>query len=67
MALPAQTPERGGAHDAQGLYSEELVRIVVAMNTKEMDAPTAMFEASRRKEYLSKTACRIPNILPTRV
>ena len=51
----------------KGSYSEELVRIVAAMNTKEIDAPTAMLEASRRKEYLSKTACRIPNTLPTRM
>ena len=51
----------------KGSYSEELVKIVAAMNTKEIDAPTAMFEASRRKEYVSKTACGIPNILPTRM
>ena len=31
----------------KGSYSEELVRIVVAMNTKEIEAPTAMLEASR--------------------
>ena len=51
----------------KGSYSEELVRIVVAMNTKEIDAPTAMLEASRRKDYLSKTTCRIPNTLTTRM
>ena len=34
----------------KGSYSEELVN-VAAMNTKEIDAPTAMLEASRRKEY----------------
>ena len=48
----------------KGSYSEELVKIVAAMNTKEIDAPTAMFEASRRKEYLSKRACRIPIFSP---
>ena len=48
----------------KGSYSEELVRVVVAMNTKEIDAPTALLEASRRKIYLSKTACKIPKTLP---
>ena len=38
----------------KGSYSEELVRIVAAMNTKEIDAPTAMLEASSRKEYFNE-------------
>ena len=46
---PAQTFERGGGEPTmrKGSYSEELVRIVAAMNTKEIDVPTAMLEASR--------------------
>ena len=51
----------------KGSYSEELVKVVVAMNTKEIDAPTAMLEASRRKIYLSKTACKIPILFHTNV
>ena len=47
VALPAQTPERGEPTMRKGSYSEELVRIVAAMNTKEIDVPTAMLEASR--------------------
>ena len=44
----------------KGSYSEELVgQVVVAMNTKEIDA-------SRWNIYLSKPACKIPNTLLTR-
>ena len=62
--FPHKPPNGGGAHDAQGLLLRRVDQVVVAMNTKGIDAPTAMLEASRRKIYLSKTACKIPNTLP---
>ena len=51
--FPHKPPNGGEPTVRKGSYSEELVRIVAAM--------------SRRKEYLPKTVCRIPNILPTRM
>ena len=42
----------------KGSYSEELVRIVVAMSTADGYA-----RSIKKEDYLSKTACRIPNTL----
>ena len=46
----------------KGSYSEELVRIVVAMNT--VDGFSRRIE---KEDYQSKIACRIPNIFPTQM
>ena len=46
----------------KGSYSEELVIIVVAMNTADGYARSV-----EKEDYHSKTTCRISNALPTRM
>ena len=65
--FPHKTPKEKGAHDAQGLLLGRVDQVVVVRNTKEIDAPMAMLEASRRKIFLSKTACRMPIFSHTNV
>ena len=45
--FPHKPPNGWESTMRKGSYSEELVRIIAAMNTKEIDVPTAMLEASR--------------------
>ena len=61
VALPAQTPERGGAHDAQGLLLGRVGQDCCRNEHEGDRRADGHARRAARKDYLPKSACRIPN------
>ena len=61
VALPAQTPDGGGANDAQGLLLRRVGQDCCRDKHEGDRCADGHARSVERKDYLSKTACRISN------